>query len=260
MSTLRSFVGRFSLPVAVFFAYLFMYTPIIVLVLFSFNTGHSHSLEGFSLQWYRELFQSVEILEALKNSLIVALASTVLSVVMAVMFVFYGADSFLRKLLFTFYGGIAVPEVVLAVGLLSMLSFFSIPLGLMTLIASHTILGLSYVTPILYDRYVNIDPCLMEASMDLGATRSQSFSKVIIPVLFPAILTAALLVFIISFDDFILSFFCSGSATVTLPMYIFSVIRTGATPVVNALSSLLLAVTSLIVLVLVSFRVRIKFF
>lgn len=251
---------RYSLPTFVFLAYLFMYVPIIVLVLFSFNTGRTHVLEGFSLQWYKELFQSVEILEALKNSLIVSFSAVALSITMAVLFVFYGADTFLKKLLYFFYGGLAVPEVVLSVGLLSILSFFSVPLGIMTLIASHTLIGLSYVTPILYSRFMTIDPRLMEASMDLGATRGQTFLKIILPVLYPAILTSALLVFIVSFDDFILSFFCAGAATVTLPMYIFSVIKTGATPVVNALSTLLLTVSSLIVLILVSLRVRIKFF
>lgn len=248
------------MPSFVFLAYLFMYIPIIVLVLFSFNTGRTHVLEGFSLQWYHELFQSVEVVEALKNSLIVSFSAVFLSITMAVLFVFYGSDTFLKKLLFFFYGGIALPEVVLSVGLLSLFSFFSVPLGLITLIAAHTLIGLSYVTSILYSRYETIDPRLMEASMDLGATRGQTFVKIILPSLFPAILTSSLLVFIVSFDDFILSFFCAGASTVTLPIYIFSVVKTGATPMVNALSTMLLAVTSLVVLILVSFRVRIKLF
>ena len=101
---------------------------------------------------------------------------------------------------------------------------------------------------------------MSEASFDLGATRGQTFRKVVLPLLYPAIMTSSLLVFIVSLDDFILSFFCAGASTVTLPMYIFSVVRSGATPVVNALSTLLLLATSLIVLIFVSFRARTKLF
>jgi spermidine/putrescine transport system permease protein len=260
LSTARSFIEHYSLPTFVFLAYLFMYIPIIVLVLFSFNTGRTHVFEGVSLQWYKELFRSVEVFEAIKNSVIVACSAVVFSITMAVLFVFYGADTFLKKLLFLFYGGLAVPEVVLSVGLLSILSLFSVPLGITTLVAAHTIIGLSYATPILYSRYITIDPRVMEASMDLGATRGQTFVKVILPVLYPALITSALLVFILSFDDFILSFFCAGASTVTLPMYVFSVVKTGATPMVNALSTLILSVSSLLILILVSLRVRVKFF
>ncbi len=258
MKALRTLAAH-GLPVFVFFAYLFMYIPIIVLIVFSFNNGQ-YQWQGFSLRWYRELFVSVEIVEALKNSLIVAFSSVGLSVLMGLFFVFYGASSFLRNCLFFFYGSLAAPEVVLAVGLLSLFSFFSVPLGLITLIAAHTLVGLSYVTPILYNRFKSLDPRLIEASFDLGATEGQTFMKIVLPLLSPAIISASFLVFIISFDDFILSFFCAGSSTVTLPMYIFSVVRSGATPVVNALSTLLLLISSLVVLIATSLRVRTRMF
>jgi len=251
----------YALPVFVFFAYLFMYIPIIVLVMFSFNGASStHYWQEFSLRWYKELFQSVEIMEALKNSLIVALSSVVLSISMGLLFVFYGAHTFLKKSLLFFYGSLAAPEVVLAVGLLSFFSLFTVPLGMTTLIAAHTLVGLSYVTPILYNRFVSIDYSLTEVSFDLGATQGQTFRRIILPLLYPAILSSCLLVFIVSLDDFILSFFCAGAATVTLPMYIFSVIRSGATPVVNALSTILLVVSSLVVLVFASLRIKTRVF
>jgi len=254
-------VGSYSLHLVVFFAYLLMYVPIVVLVLYSFNEGATpHQWKGFSLRWYRELFQSVEILEALKNSLIIAFSAVGLSIVMGLFFVFYSAKSFLKNFLFTFYASLAAPEVVLAVGLLSFFSLFSVPLGLTSLIAAHTLVGLSYVTPILYARFKSIDYRVTEASFDLGATEWQTFTKIIVPLLSPAIMGAGLLVFIVSLDDFILSFFCSGASTVTLPMYIFSVVRSGATPVVNALSTLLLLISSLAVMVFTLFRVRTRVF
>jgi len=238
-----------------------MYVPIIVLVFYSFNGGQSsHQWQGFSLIWYRELFSSVEILDALRNSLIVAFSSVALSIVMGLFFVFYSSKNILQKFLFAFYGSLAAPEVVLAVVLLSFFSFFSVPLGLTTLIAAHTLVALSYVTPILYSSFKNINVSITEASLDLGATEWQTFKKIIVPLLSPAIMGAALLVFIVSFDDFILSFFCSGPSTMTLPMYIFATIRSGATPVINALSTLLLIMSSLVVLVFTLFRVRTRVF
>jgi len=253
--------ASYSLPIFVLLAYLLMYVPIVVLIFYSFNGGQTpHQWEGFSLVWYRELFASVEILDALRNSLIVAFSSVVLSVVMGLFFVFYSARTVLQNFLFLFYGSLAAPEVVLAVGLLSFFAFFSIPLGLTTLIAAHTLVGLSYVTPILYSSFKGLDYRITEASLDLGATEWQTFTKVIVPMLSPAIMGASLLVFIISFDDFILSFFCSGASTMTLPMYIFATIRSGATPVINALSTLLLVMSSLAVLVFTLFRVRTRVF
>jgi len=260
MKTMRKAVS-YSLPVFVFFAYLLMYVPIIVLVFYSFNGGQTpHQWQGFSLVWYRELFRSVEILDALRNSLIVAFSAVALSIVMGLFFVFYSSKNILQNFLFAFYGSLAAPEVVLAVVMLSFFSFFSVPLGLTTLIAAHTLLALSYVTPILYSSFKNIDASITEASLDLGATQWQTFKKVIVPILSPAIMGAALLVFIISFDDFVLSFFCSGASTMTLPMYIFATIRSGATPVINALSTLLLVMSSLVVLVFTLFRVRTRVF
>lgn len=256
-----SLFASYSLPFFVFLTYFFMYVPIIILILFSFSgSQYPHNWQGFSLRWYRELFQSVEILDALRNSLIVAFSSVLLSITMGLFFVFYSSKNILRNFLFAFYGSLAAPEVVLAVGLLSFFSFFSIPLGITTLISAHTLVGLSYVTPILYSGFRGIDSRVMEASSDLGATEWQTFIKIIVPILSPAIMGASLLVFIVSFDDFILSFFCSGASTVTLPMFIFSVVREGATPVVNALSTLLLVMTSFVVLVFTLFRVRTRVF
>jgi len=254
-------VSQYILPAFVLLVYFILYAPIIVLVLFSFNKGSlPYQWHGFSLTWYYELFKSVEILAALKNSLIVAFSSVLLSVSMGLLYVFYGASNFLNKLVVFFYGSLIVPEIVFAVGLLSFFSFFSVPLGITTLIVGHTLIGFGYVVPLIRSRFLEIDYSLVEASMDLGASDTQTFFKIIIPILYPAIVSSALLVFIISLDDFLISFFCSGAETMTLPMYIFSEIRSGATPVVNALSTLLLLISSFLIFILTSLKTRTRVF
>ena len=258
---LRRHVGPYMLPFFVSLVYLALYAPIIVLIVFSFNKNPlSFKWTGFTFEWYKELFSSVEILQALKNSLIVAFSSVFLSITMALFYVFYGANSFLNRLVILFYGSLIAPEIVLAVCLLSFFTFFTIPLGITTLIVGHTLIGLAYVVPIIKTRYEEMDYRLIEASMDLGATESQTFYKIVIPILAPAIISASLLVLIVSLDDFLISFFCAGASTLTLPMYIFSEIRSGATPVVNALSTLLLVVSSLLILILTSLKLKTRMF
>ena len=254
---MKQFSGaRCGITAFVVAMYFFLYLPILVLILFSFNNSNfPYEWKGFTLRWYIELFYSVEVWDALKNSLIVALSSVVLSLVMGVSAVLY-ARKRLAKFFILFYGTLAIPEIVLAVGLLSFFSFFSIPFGLITLIASHTLMGLGYVVPLVYTRFSELDYVLTEASMDLGATRAQTYWRIIIPLLSPALLASGLLVFIISLDDFIISFFCSGASTQTLPMYIFSMIRAGASPVVSALSTLLLVVSSILVLIFSSLQLK----
>jgi len=237
--------------------YFFLYLPIIILIIISFNASpFSRQWVGFSLRWYHEVLESVEVWQAIKNSLIVAVSSVSLSLVMGLMTILFATRTSLQKFFLLFYGGLATPEIMLAVGLLSVLTFFSVPLGLVSIIIGHTLIGLSFVIPILYDRFIELDYALVEASMDLGATRGQTLFRVILPFLTPAILAAALLIFIISFDEFIIAFFCSGSSAQTLPIFIFSMIRSGEYSLVNAVSTLLLAFTGLLILLFSSLNVR----
>ena len=248
---------KYLLPLVSLATYLFLYLPIVILVLFSFNSSDIPFFwKGFSLQWYQSLWVSTDIWNALGNSLIVAFSTVFLSLAIGLFFVFYGSASFLGRFFIMFYASLATPEIVIAVGLLSLFSFFSIPLGLPTLIAGHTLIGLGYVIPILRSRYQELDKKYMEAAMDLGATEGQTLRRVMIPLLFPSLLAAALLVFVLSLDDFIISFFCSGGSTQTLPIYIFVTIRSGATPLINALSTLLLVVSSLLVLIFSSLNIK----
>lgn len=238
------------LPFFVGCMYLFMYIPIIVLVIFSFNSNpFSYEWHRGTLHWYCELFSSVEVWEALKNSLIVAGSSVFLSLVIGVFFVCFASRQYSSVLIMLFYMVLAIPEIVLAVGMLSFFSLTAVGLGMTTLITGHTLIGLGYTIPILYNQFHEIDAQLIEVSLDLGASRMQTFFIVILPLMSPALIAAGLLVFTVSLDDFVFSFFCNGPSVQTLPVYIFSLIRSGATPMVNALSTLLLVVSSCIVFI-----------
>ena len=234
--------------------YLFLYTPIIVLVLYSFNQGGFPDVwQGFSLHWYHDLFSSIEIWRAFQNSVIVASCSSLLSVSMSIMFV-HGMRHYTRDITSIFYSNALIPDIVLAVGMLTLFSYLMIPLGLTTLIAGHTLLGLGFAMPIINSRYDELDKTLIEASLDLGASMRYTFFHVIIPFLYPAILVAFLLAVIISFDDFLISFFCSGSSVQTLSLYIFSMIRSGISPIVNALSTLLLLISCFLLFIMMMFQ------
>ena len=245
---MKSF-GAYVIPIIVAALYLFLYIPIFVLIVFSFNdNAFTCAWSSFTTHWYYDLFASEEVWYALKNSLIIALSSVFLSLTIGSSLIFFGSRTIVKRLLPLFYGSLAMPEIVLAAGLLLFFAFFAVPLGAMTLIAGHTLLGLGYVIPIVYDRFVELDESLIEASYDLGATQRQTFFSIVLPLLMPALMASGLLVFIISLDDFLISFFCAGASVQTLPLYIFAVIRTGASPMINALSTLMLIVSSLCVL------------
>lgn len=255
-------ISRFYSPVIAGMIYLFLYVPIAVLVVFSFNSkGFPSPFEGFTLHWYQELFHTSELWASFFNSLLVATTSTALSLLLGIMLLFFQAlGGKIEKSLLLFYGNLVIPETVLALGLISYFSFFDIPLGMHTLIVSHTVLGLGFVVPILYVRATGLDPRLTEASLVLGATPAQTFFKVTLPQLKPAIISIGLLVFVISFDDFILSYFCSGTSFQTLSIYLVSSIRYGISPVVNALSAILLLATSIFVSLFFSPKIRTRIF
>lgn len=241
-------IQRVCFPLFVALVYIFLYLPISVLIFFSFNNSANVSTwTGFSLQWYYKLFQSKEIWTAFTNSLIVASSAVVLSLVMGVLLV-WGLRNKFYYLISFFYSSMIIPDIVLAVGLLVFFSFFSIPLGFITLIAGHTLLGLGFVVPMVYSRFLELENQVIEASLDLGASDWQTFKYVILPYLGPSIISSALSVFILSLDDFIISFFCAGSTSQTLSLYIFAIIRSGASPVINALSTIILVISSILVI------------
>lgn len=262
LNAVKNWSSRFALSFFVVLVYLFLYIPMLVLVIYSFNSAAFPSpWQSFTLKWYQELFQSYQIWYAFRTSLLISGSATMLSLLMALGVVYY---SFMggkaHRFLYLLYGNIVIPDVVIAVGLLSLFSYLAVSLGIPTLIVAHTILGIGYTIPLVWSRFNELDKKLIEASMDLGATRSQTFFRVTLPFLKPALMAGALLVFILSFDDFILSFFCAGSETQTLSLYIFSSIRSGATPVLNALTTLLLGFSSLLVIVFTTLNLRSRIF
>lgn len=243
-------------PLIVCAAYLFLYMPIFVLVIFSFNDAlFAVQWSGFSLRWYQKLFYSTEIFDALGTSLIVALATTFLSLLIGTCFVVASKWWRTSVLPTLFYSNVLLPEIILAIGLLSIFTFFRIPLGYGSLIAGHTLLGLGFVVPIVRARFMELDPILTEASLDLGASYIQTFRRVIIPLLMPSLIASGLLVFTLSMDDFLISLFCSGPTVQTLSVYVYSMIRTGVDPMINAISACFLLVSSLLVWLLCSLKV-----
>jgi spermidine/putrescine transport system permease protein len=243
-------LGRYIKPVFIGTVIFFIYLPIFVLVSFSFNRlAFPYRWAGFSWRWYGELFQSPEIWLAFQHSCIVASCATFLSLTMSLLFLFYGSRIKLGSFLPLFYTNLIIPEIIIAVGLLSLFTFLGVPRGLMTLIVAHTLLGLSFTVPILAARFQELEENVIEASLDLGATLNQTLFYVIFPLMRPALIAAGLLVFIISFDDYIIAFFCTSTTVQTLPLFIFAMIRTGVSPVVNALSTLLLVMSSIIVII-----------
>lgn len=242
--------------------YCFLYLPIIILLVFSFNSARFPSpWISFSWKWYDELFRSQYLWQSFTNSLCVASFSTLISLLLGVFLIFYVTQGGkIKNYLFLYYGNLIIPETVLAVALLGFFTLLSIPLGLVTLILAHTILGLGFVIPITYARYLELDKKMIEASLVLGATPKQTFFKVTLPLLRPSLIATGLLIFIISFDDFILSYFCAGSSSQTLSLYILSMLRTGVSPVVNALSAILLLLSTVLAFIFFSLKTKVRLF
>jgi spermidine/putrescine transport system permease protein len=252
------FLGKFGGLSAVIFSYLFLYLPILILIVFSFNTKSFPSpWDGFTLKWYQELFGSSALWSSFINSLLVAIISTSLSLLLGVFLIFFRAQGGkVQKALPLFYGNLIIPETMLAISLLSYFTLFKIELGITTLIVAHTVLGLGFVIPILYTRFLQLDKNLTEASEALGANPLQTFIKITLPLLRPTLLATGLLIFILSFDDFILSYFCAGTSIQTLSLYLLSTLRAGVSPIVNALSTILLLLSSLLVMLFFSPKIR----
>lgn len=224
-----------------------------VLAFYSFNQSpYSASWQGFTLDWYQKLFSDERILAALKNSLIVAVSavgvSAVLGTLMAVGLARY---RFPGKGLYRgmAYLPLIIPDIALAVATLVFLAAFAIPLSIWTIMAAHVVFCLAYVSLVVSSRLTNLDPHLEEAALDLGATPAQAFMQVLLPQLMPAIVAGCLLAFVLSLDDFLIASFTAGSGANTLPMEIFSRIRTGVKPDINALSVILIGVSAIIALV-----------
>lgn len=224
--------------------FFYMYLPILVLTFYSFNQSrYSAGWEGFTLDWYVKLFQDSRILTALKNSLIVGLTAVVIAAVIGtLMAVGLAKYRFPGK---GIYQGVAylpliIPDIAIAVATLVFLAAVAIPLSLWTIVSAHVVFCLAYVALVVSTRLADLNPHLEEAALDLGATPIEAFIQVLLPQLMPGILSGCLLAFVLSLDDFLIASFTAGSGATTLPMEIFSRIRTGVKPDINALSVILI--------------------
>jgi spermidine/putrescine transport system permease protein len=224
--------------------YAFMYIPILVLGFYSFNDSRfSSTWGGFSLRWYNSLINDERILSALFDSLRVALIAVGISAILGTMMaVGLARYNFRGKGLYrgVSYLPLIVPDIAVAVATLVFLASVGAPLSLWTIIAAHIVFCLAYIAVVVSTRLTGLNPSLEEAALDLGANPFQAFVKVLLPELMPAILSGCLLAFVLSMDDLLISSFTAGGGTNTLPMEIFSRVRTGVKPDINALSVLLI--------------------
>lgn len=227
--------------------YAFLYLPILVLVAFSFNKSKLNAtFTGFTLDWYKRLINNTQILEALKNSLIIAFVSTFFAVIIGTLaaigmyrYKFKGKKA-IEGLL---YIPVVIPEIVMGISMLAFFSSLNLPAGLITLILAHITFCISYVIIVVRARLDGFDAALEEAAQDLGATPWQTLTKVTLPVISPGIISGALLAFTLSLDDVIISFFAAGPDSNTLPLKIFSMVKFGVTPEINALSTVMMVFT-----------------
>ena len=244
----------------IYLVFLFLYLPIFYVIIFSFNTSKLNIVfESFTVQWYGTFFKNRTLMEALMNTLIIGVVSTVVSTIIGTIGAIglnkyrFRGRGVIDKLL---YIPIVIPEVVLGIALLSIYSALSIPLGLVSLILSHITFSIPFVVITVRARLAGFDKYLEEAAMDLGANRIVTFWRVTLPLIVPGVLSGAMLAFSLSIDDVIISFFTSGPGSTTLPLKIYSMVKTGVTPEVNALSTVIMLITIVIIVVNTSFQVK----
>lgn len=249
----------------------FLYLPILILVIYSFNTSRFNAVwRGFTLDWYRSLlqgavtgsgnFSDLRLWDALNNSLLIAAISTILSTVIGTMMALalerfrFPGRSAIDALLFL---PIIMPEITTGISLLVFftlvfrllenLTGIRLTLGLPTVVIGHVAFSISFVTVTVRARLAELDPALEEAAFDLGATEWQTLRRVVLPLIWPGILSAAMLAFTLSLDDFIVTFFTTGVGSTTLPLFVYGMIKFSVTPAINAISTLMLLASLLLV-------------
>lgn len=246
-------LGRRLLRLHSVLVLLFLYAPILVLVVFSFNTSRLNVMwEGFTLDWYEELIRDRQIMRSLQNSLVVATVSTAVSTVLGTMTAFalarhrFRGKRILEAIL---YIPIILPEIVMGISLLAFFSTVGMRLGLTTISIAHITFSTAFVALVVRARLHGFDRTLERAAQDLGAGVWVTFWRVTLPLIWPGIVAGALIAFTLSLDDVIITFFTSGPGSTTLSLYVFSMVRLGVSPKVNALSTAILAVTFVLVAV-----------
>lgn len=229
---------------------LVMYLPILVVIIYSFNNTKLFSWGGFTLDWYAKLFANKTIKTTLLNSLKLAFLSTSLSALIGT----FGAVGMSHSK-FKAAGlventaliPIMIPEIVLGMAYLAFFTLLKVPFGMLTLVLSHTAFCVPYVYMNVKARLAGLDPSIGEAALDLGASRLRMFVDITFPLILPAVASGSLLAFAMSMDDVVISFFTSGVNVSTLPIYVYSSLKTGVTPEINALCTVMLGSVFLLV-------------
>jgi spermidine/putrescine transport system permease protein len=230
-----------------------MYLPIAVVVVFSFNESKLPvKLTGFSLQWYEKLFHDHAMMEALGNSLILAFLSCLISAVIGTL----GAVGLSRihwkskgVLEYISILPLMIPEIILGMVLMAFFYLLGLPFGMLTLLIGHTVFCVPYILMEVKARLVGMDPSLEEAARDLGASPFRAFLDITLPLIMPAVVSGSLLAFAMSMDDVVISIFINGPRLSTLPIKVYTQLKTGVTPEINALCTLMLAVTLILLLI-----------
>ncbi len=226
---------------------IFFYLPLVVLVAYSLNGGRGVAWEGFSGKWYEELFlHSERLWTSFRYSIIIALTSAGLSTAIgtlgAIALHWYNFKH-KRYLQVISYLPLVLPDIIMGVSLLILFSTVKFKLGLMSIFLAHTTFNIPFVLFIVLSRLHEFDFAVVEAAYDLGATERQALTKVILPTLMPGIVSGFLMAITLSLDDFVITFFVAGPGSSTLPLHIYSMIKFGVSPVINALSVILIAGT-----------------
>ncbi len=268
--------------------YIFLYLPILMIIIYSFNDSRLGGVwQGFTFSWYRTLFDNELVLQATQNTFIVAIVSTIISTIIGTLlgvglarYVFPGK----RIFLWFMYVPVVIPEIIMAVSLIIFYNIVSsnsgtwaesllategsglwaglqlilgrglefvsgfFRLGLATIIMAHVTFQIPFVAIVVRSRMSGFDKSLEEASRDLGANELQVFRTVTLPLIMPGVVSAALLAFTLSIDDFVITFFTSGPGSSTLPVYIYGAVRRGVKPDINALSTIIIVVTVILLL------------
>ena len=233
--------------------FVLMYLPIAVVIVFSFNESKFPvRFTGFSLKWYQELFSDSAMIEALGNSLFLGVLSCFVSAVIGTL----GAVGLSRihwktKGILEYISilPLMIPEIILGMVLMAFFYMMNLPFGMLTLLIGHTVFCVPYILMEVKARLAGMDPSLEEAARDLGAGPFRAFWDIILPLIMPAVMSGSLLAFAMSMDDVVISIFINGPRLSTLPIKVYTQIKTGVTPEVNALCTIMLAVTLLILLV-----------
>jgi len=230
--------------------YAFLYIPLVIVIVYSFNNSRLNAeWVGFTLDWYDKLFHNDEMLTAAGNSLLIALTASLASTVLGTMAGVAMYRYRLRLLPLLVLTPIAIPEILMGVSLLIFFVLVNFTLGLVSVTLAHIAFCIGFVAIVVRARLAGMDESLIEAARDCGATPGKAFWRITLPLIMPGVVAGALMAFTLSIDDFVITFFTAGAGTVTLPLQIYSMIKIAVTPEVNAVSTLLMLLTLLLIVV-----------